>query len=313
MYHIMGNLIVKIFPAAALLISVFAYFRPDELASLGFLIVPLLGIIMLGMGTTLSAKDFIHAARHPKPVAIGMFLQFLIMPFLAFVVGHLLRLPKEQFIGLVMVGTVAGGTASNVIAYLAGGDVALSITMTACSTLAGIFLTPVLSSFYLGETVSVPVGGMFRSILLVVALPVTLGLIVNRIFRERMELIKKICPIVSSAGIVLTIGIVAALNAGTLRECGIQVCFAVVLHNLSGLAAGYGCARLLRLDKRTAVTIAIEVGMQNSGLAAALSKQFFGIASALPGVIFSVWHNLSGAFFASCIRHFHVIDGPESK
>lgn len=309
----MNNLIVKYFPAAALLISVLAYFRPDELASLAFLIVPMLGIIMLGMGTTLSAKDFVHATKNPKPVAIGMLLQFLLMPLLAFAIGHLLRLPKEQFIGLVMVGTVAGGTASNVITYLAGGDVALSITMTACSTLAGIFLTPLLSSFYLGETISVPVWNMFKSILLVVALPVTLGLIVNRIFRKHTDLLGKICPIVSSVGIVFVIGIVAALNAANLRKCGIQVCIAVILHNLSGMAAGYGCARILRLDKKTAVTIAIEVGMQNSGLAAALSKQFFGIASALPGAIFSIWHNLSGAFFASCILHFHLLDDNRSK
>jgi len=301
----MNNLIVKIFPAAALLISAFAYFRPDELASLGFLIVPMLGVIMLGMGTTLTAKDFINATKNPRPVFIGMILQFLLMPLLAFLIGHLLKLPREQFIGLVMVGTVAGGTASNVITYLAGGDVALSITMTACSTLAGIILTPLLSSFYLGETVSVPVWSMFKSILLVVALPVSLGVVVNRLFRKHTALLEKICPIVSSVGIVFVIGIVAALNAANLRKCGILVFIAVILHNGAGLAAGYFAARLFRLDRKTSVTIAIEVGMQNSGLAAALSKQFFGIASALPGAIFSIWHNLSGAFFASCIRHFN--------
>ncbi|MBO4631789.1 MAG: bile acid:sodium symporter family protein, partial [Lentisphaeria bacterium] len=214
----------------------------------------------------------------------------------------LLNLPREQFIGLIMVGTVAGGTASNVIAYLAGGDVALSITMTACSTLAGIVLTPLLSTFYLGQTVHVPAWAMFKSILLVVALPVSLGLLINRVFRKYSARLNQICPIVSTAGILLVIGIVVALNAGNLHSCGPLVFLAVILHNGAGLAAGYGCARLLRCDRKCAITIAIEVGMQNSGLAAALSKQFFGIASALPGAVFSIWHNLSGAVFASCVQ-----------
>ena len=299
----MTNLTVRLFPLCALLISVFACIWPRPLASLGFLIVPMLGVIMLGMGTTLSPADFVAAAKRPKAVLTGMLLQFLLMPLLAWLTAHLLHLPKEQFIGVIMVGTVAGGTASNVIAYLAGGDVALSITMTACSTLGGIVLTPLITSVYLGETVRVPAWAMFQSILLVVALPVSLGLLINRFCRKHSKLLAQICPIVSSAGIVLTIGIVVALNAGNLRSCGPLVFLAVVIHNASGLAAGYFLARLFRFDRKIAITIAIEVGMQNSGLASALSKQFFGVASALPGAIFSIWHNLSGALFAAAARH----------
>ena len=299
----MTNLTVRLFPLCALLISAFACIWPQPLAALGGWIVPLLGVIMLGMGTTLSPADFIAAAKRPKAVLTGMLLQFLLMPLLAWLTAHLLQLPKEQFIGVIMVGTVAGGTASNVIAYLAGGDVALSITMTACSTIAGIVLTPLVTSVYLGETVRVPAWAMFQSILLVVALPVSLGLLINRFCREHKKLLEKTCPIVSSAGIVLTIGIVVALNAGNLRSCGLLVFLAVAIHNVSGLAAGYFFARLLRFDRKIAITIAIEVGMQNSGLASALSKQFFGVASALPGAIFSIWHNLSGALFAAVSRH----------
>ena len=298
----MTGLSVRIFPLCAVLISVFACLWPQPLAALGGLIVPMLGVIMLGMGTTLSPADFLAAAKRPRAVLTGMLLQFLLMPLLAWLTAHLLHLPKEQFIGVVMVGTVAGGTASNVIAYLAGGDVALSITMTACSTVGGIILTPLITSVYLGETVRVPAWAMFESILLVVALPVALGLLINRFCRKHAKLLEKICPVVSSAGIVLTIGIVVALNAGNLRSCGPLVFLAVAIHNVSGLAAGYFFARLLRFDRKTAVTIAIEVGMQNSGLASALSKQFFGIASALPGAIFSIWHNLSGALFAAAAR-----------
>ncbi len=293
---------VTVFPVLAVLFSVFAYFFPQVLTPLNFLIVPLLGIIMLGMGTSLSLEDFARAVRRPRAVMIGMALQFLLMPLLAYGIGLALRLPKEQFIGLVMVGTVAGGTASNVIAYLAGGDVALSITMTACSTVAGIVLTPLLSSFYLGQTVHVPAWDMFKSILVVVALPVSLGLVINRIFRKHTDLLTKICPVVSVVGIVMVIGIIMALNRENLHSCGPLVILAVVLHNGVGLGTGYFFARLFRCDRKTAVTIAIEVGMQNSGLAVALCKQFFDIAATLPGAIFSVWHNLSGAMFAGLVH-----------
>jgi BASS family bile acid:Na+ symporter len=300
----MVNLIVKIFPLAAVLISVFACKWPGLLTPGKPLVEPLLGVIMLGMGMTLSVKDFQNAAKRPHAVLIGMTLQFLLMPLLAFVIGHALRLPRDQFVGLVMVGTVAGGTASNVITYLAGGDVALSITMTACSTAAGIVFTPLLSSLYLGQTVHVPAWAMFKSILCVVALPVSLGIAINRLCRRHTEVLNKACPVVSVVGIVLTIGIVVALNAGKVSECGALVIAAVILHNLSGMAAGYCCAWLLRCDSRTSATIAIEVGMQNSGLAAALALKFFGGASALPGALFSIWHNLSGAVFATAVRHF---------
>ena len=300
----MVNLSVGIFPAVAVLFSCLACVRPQWFAPGKPLIVPLLGVIMLGMGTTLSPADFKNVIRRPRAVLTGMVLQFALMPLLAFAIGHALRLPREQFIGLVMVGTVAGGTASNVIAYLAGGDVTLSITMTACSTVAGIVLTPLLSSLYLGHTVRVPAWAMFKSILIVVALPVALGLLINRLCRRHSDLIGKVCPVVSVVVIVLVIGIVVALNAERVRSCGVLVFAAVILHNLCGVAAGYGSARLLKCDRKTAVTIAIEVGMQNSGLAAALAQKFFGVASALPGAIFSVWHNLSGALFASAVRRW---------
>lgn len=298
----MTNLIVKVFPLAAVIFSGFACMFPAALSPLGHWIVPILGLIMLGMGATLSGRDFIDAAKNPKAVGIGMLLQFTLMPLLAYCVGKLLNLPQEQFIGLVLTGSVAGGTASNVITYLAGGNVALSITMTACSTAAGIILTPLLSSFYLGKTVPVPAGAMFQSILLVVALPVTIGLLINKVFRKHKAVLDKVCPVISVFLIVFVIGIIVSLNVKNLYVCGPLVLSAVMLHNISGMTAGYWLARLLHCDKRSAVTIAIEVGMQNSGLAAALAGQFFGIASALPGAIFSIWHNISGAIFASFSR-----------
>ena len=298
----MITLTVKIFPVLAVLASVFACLFPETLKPLGFLIVPLLGFIMLGMGATLSLKDFAASIRKPKAVIIGFFLQFGIMPLTAYLIGHLLNLPQDQLIGLVMVGSVAGGTASNVIAYLAGGDVALSITMTTCSTIAGIFLTPLLSALYLGRTVDVPVWEMFKSILLIVALPVGIGLLINRAMRGKEEFLNKICPFFSVLGIVFVIAIIVALNEAAVKTSGLLIFSAVILHNGIGMTLGYFLARLLRCTHKEAVTISIETGMQNSGLAAALSKQFFGISSALPGAIFSVWHNISGAIFASLVR-----------
>lgn len=298
----MITLTVKIFPVLAVLCSVLACLFPGVLKPLGFLIVPLLGFIMLGMGATLSVKDFITAIKKPKAVIIGFVLQFGIMPLTAYLVGHLLQLPNDQLIGLIMVGSVAGGTASNVIAYLAGGDVALSITMTTCSTIGGIFLTPLLSALYLGQTVDVPVWEMFKSILLIVALPVAVGLLINRLMRKREEILNKICPFVSVLGIVFVIAIIVALNEAAVKRSGWLILTAVILHNGIGMMLGYSIARLFRCSRKEAVTISIETGMQNSGLAAALSKQFFGISCALPGAIFSVWHNISGAIFAAIIN-----------
>ena len=298
----MIQLTVKCFPLAAVLISIFAYLFPGTLTPFGFLIVPLLGFIMLGMGATLSLKDFSEVVRNPRAVLIGMVLQFGLMPLSAYVIAKIMNLPQDQMIGLVLVGSVAGGTASNVITYLAGGDVALSITMTACSTVVGIFLTPLLSAFYLGKTVDVPMWQMFQSILQIVALPVGIGLGINRLMRGREQILHRVCPLLSAAGIVFVIGIIMSLNVAALKESGILILAAVILHNGIGMTAGYFCAKLLRCPKKECITISIETGMQNSGLAAALAKQFFGVTCALPGAIFSVWHNISGSIFASIAR-----------
>lgn len=295
-------LTVKIFPVLAILFSVFAVLFPSVLIPLGGWIVPILGMIMFGMGATLSLSDFLNTIRKPKGVLVGFLLQFGVMPPAAYLIAVLLNLPEEQRIGLVMVGSVAGGTASNVISYLAGGNVALSITMTVCSTIGGVFLTPLLSALYLEKIVDVPMTDMFYSILQIVALPVGLGLAVNRLMRGREKILQTVCPLISVFGIVFVIGIIMALNVPALKESGLIVCIAVILHNGIGVALGYFCAKMLKCSKSDAITIAIETGMQNSGLAVALSKEFFGSASALPGAIFSVWHNISGAIVASFFR-----------
>ena len=289
----------QLFPLFAAGISVAAYFFPGVFTPMGGLVVPGLCVIMLGMGATLSPGDFAAVARKPRAVGVGMALQFGLMPLLAFAIGHALRLDATQITGMVLVGAVSGGTASNVMSGIAGGDVALSITMTACSTIAGVVMTPLLTRLYLGQSVPVPVGAMFLSILEIVAVPVALGLAINRLMRKREKVLKAVCPIVSTVGILLVIAVIIAENREYIRTAGPLVAAAVMLHNVSGLLAGYWAAKLLGCDKRTAVTIAIETGMQNSGLAVALARQCFTAGAALPGALFSVWHNLSGSVFAA--------------
>lgn len=197
-------------------------------------------------------------------------------------------------------GACPGGTASNVVCYLAGGDVALSITMTVCSTLLAIVLTPLLTWLYVGQAVSVPVLKMLVSIFKIVLLPVGVGVLLNTVFTGYVRKIRHLFPMVSVLAIVFIIAIVVAINRRNIAVTGWSVALAVAIHNLAGLSAGYGAARLLGWEERICRTIAIEVGMQNSGLAVALAMKYFSAAAALPGALFSIWHNLSGSMLAAC-------------
>jgi bile acid:Na+ symporter, BASS family len=292
------NLIVVLFPVWAILGTVVALAWPQYLTPLGSAIVPLLGVVMFGMGLTLTARDFVEVARRPLLIAGGTAMQFGIMPLAAWAVGHAMNLGPELLAGLILVGACPGGTASNVITYLARGDVALSISLTTVSTLLAVVLTPALTWLYVGRSVPVPVVPMLISILNVVILPVVAGVVINWLFGATFAKIRTAFPLLSVAAIVVIIAIVVALNAGRISTLAGPVAIAVVLHNGLGLAGGYGLARLFGLDARVCRTIAIEVGMQNSGLGVALANQFFSATAALPGAIFSVWHNLSGSLLA---------------
>lgn len=286
------------FPLWALLVSVFAYLQPAPLAGFGSWIVPLLMLIMFGMGMTLTVADFRRVLHRPRAIAVGAVLQFLIMPLGAFVVGHLLQLPEALLVGLIIVGCCPGGTASNVISYLARADTALSISMTFVTTTLGVLLTPALIWLYVGENVPVPVASMLRSLFEIVFLPVAAGVALNTVLGRRLAAVQGFFPLLSVAAIVLVIGIIVALNQTRIADSGALVALAVVLHNGLGLLAGYACARVLRMSPVEARTISIEVGMQNSGLGVALAIQHFSALSALPGALFSIWHNLSGSLLA---------------
>ncbi|HWP83692.1 MAG TPA: bile acid:sodium symporter family protein [Terriglobia bacterium] len=294
----LANRLVTLFPLWALLGTLAALQWPSLLSPLGPAIVPLLGVVMFGMGLTLTARDFLEVAQRPWLIAFGAALQFGIMPLGGWLVGHTLRLPPDLLAGVILVGSCPGGTASNVITYLARGDVPLSITLTTVSTLLAVALTPALTWLYAGQTVPVPVAPMLLSILNVVVLPVAGGVVLNRLWGNRLRKLQDFFPLLSVLAIVVIIAIVVALNAGRMTALAGPVALAVVLHNGLGLAGGYALPKLLGYEPRICRTISIEVGMQNSGLGVALATQFFSATAALPAAFFSVWHNLSGALLA---------------
>ncbi len=261
----------------------------------------LLGIVMFGMGLTLKPNDFRILFSHPKDVLIGTVAQFLIMPLLAFLLVKAFSLTPELAVGVILVGTCPGGTSSNVMTYLAKGDVALSVGITSASTILAPVMTPLLTYVYAGKTVDVNMLSMFLSIIQVVLLPIAIGFAVNRFFSRFAEKAIDVLPLVSTLAIVAIVGAVVSANAARLMGCGLLILIIVVLHNLLGYALGYAAAKLLKMDTTKRRAVAIEVGMQNSGLATSLATVHFAQypLATIPGAVFSVWHNVSGAILAN--------------
>lgn len=295
----MINTATKLFPVWAILLSLVAYALPNLFTPLKPSLFFLLGLVMFGMGISLKASDFLRILKSPKPIVLGLLLQFICMPFFAWGISTWLQLPLALATGMVLVGASPGGTASNVICYLAKGNVALSITVTTFSTLFAVIATPALSLLYLGKHVDVPALKMLMDIVKIIILPVATGLIVNQLFGRFLHSTRQVFPLISVFAIVLIIAIIVALNQSRLGSVGALLIAAVALHNALGLAVGYWLPRALSMDQRTCKTLAIEVGMQNSGLAVALAVKYFVPVAALPGALFSLWHNLTGSLLAS--------------
>ena len=287
-----------LFPLWAILISVFAYFQPEAVIGFKSWIIPLLVFIMFCMGITLKVEDFKRVLKRPKIIVITTLLQFLLMPLAAFVISRLLNFSTELLVGMILVGAVSGGTASNVIAFLAKADVALSITMTVVSTLLSIVITPYLTLLYVGQTVPVPVFSMLLSTMKIVLLPVLLGLVLNHFFHKHIAKREELFALLSIGSIIFIIAIVIGLNQERISSIAISMFVGIILHNLIGLSGGYYISKLLGYEHKVCKTVAIEVGMQNSGLAVALATKYFTPLSALPGAIFSIWHNISGSIIA---------------
>jgi BASS family bile acid:Na+ symporter len=264
------------------------------------LITPLIQIIMFGMGTTLSLTDFGRVLRFPRSVGVGMLLQFGVMPITGFVLAGLFGFPPEVAAGVILVGAAPGGVASNVMTYLARGDVALSVTMTACSTIMSPVLTPAAMKLLAGRYVPIRFGEMMVSILYMIILPIVAGLIVNRVFRASRRWLERALPLVSMAGICFIIAIITSLSRNELLSVGPALFAAVVLHNGIGYLLGYWGARLLGENDTAARTISIEVGLQNAGMASGLAISVLKSSDAgLAPAIFGPWMNTSGSVLAS--------------
>lgn len=261
----------------------------------------LLMIVMFGMGLTLKLEDFKVVFTRPKDIIIGAIAQFTIMPLLAFLLSIAFKLPPELAVGVILVGTCPGGTSSNVMTYLAKGDVALSVGMTSVSTILAPFATPLLTLLYAGQKVDVNAVSMFISIVQVVILPIALGFIINKFLYKFTNSIKEILPLISVLAIVAIVAAVVSANSQRLMQVGYLVIIVVVLHNSLGYLLGYMLAKLFRLNNAKCKAVSIEVGMQNSGLATSLAATHFAsmALATVPGAIFSVWHNISGSIVAN--------------
>ena len=289
-----------------LVAGVVAFLFPQAVGSLfPVKAVPwMLGAVMFGMGLTLRARDFLPVFTHPFDVAVGFLAQFTVMPLIALALTKCLALPPELAFGVILVGCAPGGTASNVVAYLARGDVALSVAMTSCSTLAAPLATPFLVWLCVGKSVEVDALGMALSTVKVVLLPIVLGIAANEFFPKACAKTAKAMPAFSALSVVAIVAAVVAVNAAAIRSNFGWVVVVVILHNLLGMGWGWLVARLAGLSAAKRRTLAIEVGMQNSGLAVSLATLHFAAMpfATVPGALFSVWHNLSGSIFAALCR-----------
>jgi bile acid:Na+ symporter, BASS family len=294
-----SNFVGKTFSIWVILFACLGFFAPNLFTGYKSSISPLLGIVMFGMGLTLSAADFREVFRRPKDVAIGVIGHYLIMPSIAYLLAIGLNLPPEIAVGVILVGCCPSGTASNVMTFLAKGDVALGVSIASVSTIIAPFATPALISFLAGKWMDINTKSLFMDIVQVVIVPIVLGTIVKAIFRKQAEASVKALPLVSTIAIVLIVAIVVGLNQPKIMSNGLLIFAAVILHNLLGYILGYFFAKLFGMDlaKRKAVTL--ETGMQNSGLGAALAAAHFSPLAAVPSALFSVWHNLSGSMLAT--------------
>ncbi|MBL4968832.1 bile acid:sodium symporter family transporter [Bacillus halotolerans] len=279
--------------------AVLGFSFPSLFSWISSYITIFLGIIMFGMGLTLQTDDFKELIRKPLYVIIGVIAQYTIMPLVAFSLAYGLHLPSEIAVGVILVGCCPGGTASNVMTFLAKGNTALSVAVTTISTLLAPVLTPVLIMLFAKEWLPVSPGSLFISILQAVLIPIIAGLVVKIFFKKQVAKAVHALPLVSVIGIVAIVSAVVSGNRANLLQSGLLIFSVVILHNGFGYLLGFLCAKLLKMDYSSQKAIAIEVGMQNSGLGAALATAHFSPLSAVPSAIFSVWHNLSGSLLAT--------------
>lgn len=254
---------------------------------------------MFGMGTTIGIADFRNVIKMPKAVLVGLICQFTLMPLIGYSLGILFQFPPEITAGIILIGSCPGGLASNVMAYLAKANVALSITLTTIATLIAPFVTPLLMHFYAGEMIPINKLDMMISIFKMIILPVFLGVVFHRLIKEKAKGLFLLLPKVSMVAILLIIMIITANGHEFLLTVGLSLFFAAILHNGAGYLMGYWGTRLLGLPEKDCRTIAFEVGMQNGGLASGIAVELGRVSTlGLAAALFGPWMNVSGSVLA---------------
>jgi BASS family bile acid:Na+ symporter len=289
----------RTFSLWVILMACFGFFAPQLFIGYKSWITPLLGVVMFGMGLTLSAADFREVFRRPGDVAIGVVGHYIIMPGTAYLLAIALRLPPDIAVGVILVGCCPSGTASNVMTFLAKGDVALGVSIASVSTMIAPLVTPALVSLLAGKWMAINTESLFMDIVQVVIFPIVLGIVARTLFRRQAAASVKALPLVSTIAIVLIIAIIVGLNQAKIMTNGLLILVAVILHNLLGFALGYLFARMFGMSLAKRKAVMLETGMQNSGLGAALAAAHFSPLAAVPSALFSVWHNLSGSALAT--------------
>ncbi|WP_019458598.1 bile acid:sodium symporter family protein [Acinetobacter sp. GG2] len=291
----------KTFALWVIVFAALALWQPEFFVWLKAYIPWILGIIMLGMGMTMTVDDFKGVLQSPKAVLIGVVAQFVVMPGLAYVLCKLFNLPPEIAVGVILVGCCPGGTASNVITYMAKGNVALSVACTSVSTLLAPVLTPAIFYLLASQWLKIDAASMFISILQVVLLPIVIGLILRTWLKRQVESYIQVMPLVSVIAIVAIVAAIIGGSKAAILQSGLLILAVVILHNGFGYLLGFTAARFFKLPYADSKAIAVEVGMQNSGLGVALAAVHFAASpiTAVPSAIFSLWHNISGPALAT--------------
>ena len=289
-----------IFASVSLAIYYPNYFKTIGSFNLSAVIVPMLQLIMFGMGTELSLKDFSRIVQMPKGVIVGVTCHYIIMPMVGFGIAHIFNFPPEIAAGIILVGCCPSGLASNVMCYLSRGNLALSVSVTTVSTLVAPLLTPLLMRLLGGSLISIHFLDMVWEMVKMVVLPVALGVLVHYLLRDRAKWLNKVLPITSMIGIVIILVVIIAKGRDALLQVGGLIILATFIHNTFGYLLGYGSGRLLRFNERDSRTIALEVGMQNAGLASALASRIStNAAVALAPAVFGPMMNITGSLLSS--------------
>ncbi len=312
-HAVLGGFSYTVLIFAAVVASMYypEYFTSIGSFDLKKLIVPLLMIIMFGMGTAMSLKDFHGVVKMPKGVLVGIVCQFTIMPFVGFGVAYLFSFPPEIAAGIILVGSSPSGLASNVMAYISNANLALSLTLTAVATLLAPVFTPFLMKMLADQLVPIDFLAMLWSIIKIVILPIIAGLIFNRFAHGKFLWLDRAMPIVSMGGIAVIITIITAAGRDSLLTIGLALVLAVIMHNAAGYFFGYWGSRLVGLDQRSARTVAFEVGMQNAGLASGIALEMGRVATmGLAPAVFGPMMNITGSSLATWWRGRPIKEKP---